>query len=83
MGGIIGLLLIVAVIIFYIRRKQSGTDKPLFKASAGTGNPKKHETISRERELDNLLDKVRKKGMKSLSDVEKARLKELSELIGS
>lgn len=54
-------------------------DKPFKKKD---GNPHKYETVSREKELDTLLDKVRKRGMKGLSKKEKERLDELSELIG-
>ena len=82
MSGFIALLVAVAFILFYVRRYTQKKDQPFF-AKKSEGNPRKYETVSREKELDNLLDKVRKKGMKNLSDAEKLRLKELSELIGS
>ena len=70
--GIFGTLIIVAILVYLFRNSFTGrnleTKDDRYNAARNT----------RLEELDNLLDKINKHGIDSLSDYERKRLDELS-----
>lgn len=81
--SVLGILLIIAVVVFFIRKTRKKS-KPLLPKDKQF-NPYTADdryNISKkenEQELNALLEKISKRGMDSLSNKEKNRLKELSQ----
>lgn len=81
--SVLGILLIVAIVVFFIRKARKN-HKPLLPKdkSYNPYTPDDRYNISKkqnEQELDALLEKISKKGLESLSAREKNRLDELSQ----
>lgn len=80
----IGILIIAAIILIYVLATRSGSNNKGSVSKKSLGNFKtiedKYNAERREKEieLDNLLDKIAKKGIDSLSKKEKERLDQLS-----
>lgn len=70
--GIFGTLIIVAILVYLFRNSFTGRNLET-KDDRYNAVRNKHQE-----ELDNLLDKINKHGIESLSDYERKRLDELS-----
>lgn len=70
--GIFGTLIIVAILVYLFRNSFTGRN---LETKDDRYNAVRNK---RQEELDNLLDKINKHGIESLSDYERKRLDELS-----
>lgn len=83
--NILGILLIIAVIVFIVKKRKvrdplAGYYKQMDKSSQAYTKDDAYNMLQlqRKQELDTLLDKISLKGIESLSEKEKQRLKDLS-----